>query len=132
LKTLQAEVDALSSEINILEAAPLVGDTALYDDVVAKNNRFLELKNEYRRAKRLVYDLANEKIEAFEELKGETNYYDLGGGFGANMEKLEEHFHAEKLSKMRSQHEKEQAALREAEVRNSCRQVFAPIEVTHY
>lgn len=92
MKEQEIEKSQLDSEINLLKSTHVKGDVDLYNAVEEKFAAHIELVKEYRAAKKEVYTLADQKIEDYERVQRHTKYYNLGGGYGPDMEELRRHF----------------------------------------
>lgn len=114
MRELGADMLQVSTEIEMLENTHMSGDEELYNTVLEKSAIHAKLRAIYLAAKKKVYELAVEKIKSYEKIQHETYNYDLGGGYGVNIDELKRDFHFEKYAKLEEQTKKENAA-READ-----------------
>lgn len=114
MKALEIEKAQLSTEIDILEGAYITGDEELYNDVAEKYEHFCHLRGAYQDARRLVHEFAREREESYKKIRGKTDG-SYGGGFGPNMEKINNHYNAENIAKLNARFAEEEAARKAAE-----------------
>ena len=100
LKSLEADKLQLSTEIERLESFHVIGDEALYTDVVKKNAHFLETQKAYEEARKRAYKLAVLREESYQAIQRETKHYWTNAAYGPDMKKLEKHFNFEKYAKL--------------------------------
>ena len=94
LKECESTMLQVSTEIEMLQSAHIPGDMTLYNEVVAKNNTYQDLRTQYRTAKHDTWEFARGALKRWERIKDATHNYDMGGGFDLNMEALNAHYRA--------------------------------------
>ena len=114
IRLFESEKAQTASEIETLKGAFVTGDKTLYDDTLEKEDRFMELRAVYLSARNQVYYLASEMEEGYERIRKNT-LEPHGGGYGADTNKLRDHYDAEKLSALNARLSAEEAALKAAE-----------------
>lgn len=119
IRELELEKSQCSSEIGLLQSTFVRGDETLYIAVKEAQDRFLTARNAVIDAARAIDDFDLEKMIK-PLVSAASNYrseYSSGTslGVGIDMDKLEDHYHAEAVDKRR----KEEKALKEARIREA-------------
>ncbi len=126
MKELEADKTQISTELEMLQSTHIAGDVDLYTRVIQENQRTSELREQYRTAKKKVYQFALDMLEAYQAIKQATSNYDLGGGIGADLDKLDKHFNHEKYAEIAAQSAAEEAARNAARASGHRVHVMAP------
>lgn len=93
MKEQEVEKIQLATEIDMLESTHVSGNKDLYEAVVKKNAVHEKLRESYVSAKVEAHTLAREIIKGYEKLQRRTQNFHAGGGIGANLVEIENHFH---------------------------------------
>lgn len=111
MKTLEADKIQVSTELEMLESAHMNGAEEFYNNVVEKNDRYVAALDAYQKSMRKVYEFALKKVETYNTIHRETQYYSCIPVYGPKMEDLKNHYNFDEHERIRAEVARREAAL---------------------
>ncbi len=115
MKALAAEEGQISTEIEMLQSTHIAGSKELHDRVLAENERFKNLREQYNAAAQEIYVFAKEREKLYQNILRTATANPFERGYGIDMDKLDRHYRFELYAESAAKNAAEQAARKAAE-----------------